>query len=145
MGIKLHILGFIAIIPVMLYVLWYRPKKKAISFWILGYICSLSFTYVYMILIVQQVGVYELFFTDIMRGSETAQETVDDFMAIYGRKHRHFGHGVFHGVINAVAVGLPFILFFGSFHRFSRKTILKHLVYFIVTSAIIGGCLAQWV
>lgn len=111
------------------------------------FLLALSFTLVfgYMNLIIHQMGFYELFFTDIMLGSEEAQAIVNEFLGKYGEKHRHFGHGVFHGAINAFVFALPFLAIYGILEHKSKRHILGHFFYWLITSIIIGGLISAFV
>lgn len=80
-----------------------------------------------------------------MKGSEEAELIVNNFMAQYGEKHRHFGHGVFHGVINAFVFALPFVGIHTILNRKSKKFLLYNFSYWLVTSAIIGGLISEFV
>ncbi len=91
------------------------------------------------------MGFYELFFTDIMKGNEEAKQIVDEFLAVYGRKHRHFGHGVFHGVINAFVFALPFIGIHALLDNKTMKYVIHHFSYWLITSAVISGCISEFV
>jgi len=123
---KLNYLAFflISFVPLTIAFLWYNPnfsvrKWSCIDFInpselnlkkiFLLFILSFILVYGYINLIIHQMGFYELFFTDIMKGSKEAENIVNEFLGKYGDKHRHFGHGVFHGVINAFVFALPFI------------------------------------
>jgi len=101
--------------------------------------------YGYINLIIHQMGFYELFFTDIMKGSKDAESIVQEFMSQYGRKHRHFGHGVFHGIINAFVFALPFLGINAILEKKNKKYLILHLSYWLFTSAIIGGLISQFV
>jgi len=143
---NLNYLAFflISFIPLLIAAAWYRPKlslgKIAIAF-----LLSFTLVYGYINLIIHQMGFYELFFTDIMRGSEEAPKIVEEFLAKYGDKHRHFGHGVFHGAINAFVFALPFIGFFALLENRNWRWIGKHFGYWLVTSMVIGGLISEFV
>jgi len=120
-------------------------EKLSILKLILFFILSFTLVYGYMNVIIHQMGFYELFFTDIMKGSTEAKAIVDDFLAKYGNKHRHFGHGVFHGAINAFVFALPFLGILALMESKSMKFVLYHFSYWFVTSIIIGGLISQFV
>jgi len=139
---------------------WYHPKSvvaKAIGiktkiksqFGFVRLLClfilSIGFVYGYMNMIIHQLGFYELFFTDIMLGKSGAQELVSDFMSEYGEKHRHFGHGLLHGTINAFLFALPIIALFTILENETFKYLLFHFLYWLVTSLIIGGLISVFV
>jgi len=150
----------ISFIPLIIGYLWYQPNNR-IGRWageqtinprelsfkqvLVCFVMSLTLIYGYINLIIHQMGFYELFFTDIMMGSEEAQIIVDQFMSQYGDKHRHLGHGIFHGVINAFVFALPFTTFYALLGGKGVKSVVYHLGYWIVTSAVIGGLIGAFV
>ncbi len=99
----------------------------------------------YINLVIHQMGFYELFFTDIMMGKEESKRVVEEFLAQYGDKHRHFGHGVFHGAINAFVFALPFIALHAILEQKPLKYVLLHFFYWLITSIIIGGLISEFV
>ena len=151
----------IAFLPLLIAAFWYHPKSPLANwagqeslinpsrlkplqlFW--AFILSFTLVYGYMNLIIHQLGFYELFFTDIMLGSAEAKQITEEFLAKYGQKHRHFGHGVFHGAINAFVFALPFIGFYGLLAEKKTKFVLFHFLYWLVTSMIIGGFISEFV
>jgi len=152
--------GLIAFLPLIIGYFWYHPNsviKKwsnvdTIAFNAFGikklsllFLLSLILVYGYINLVIHQMGFYELFFTDIMKGSEEAKVIVDDFLGKYGDKHRHFGHGLFHGVINAFVFALPFIGFHAILDQKGRKYVLYHFLYWLITSALVCGCISEFV
>ncbi len=159
---NLNYLAFflIAFVPLIIGYYWYRPTS-VISKWSgegfknpqeftilqLGITFLLSFTlvYGYINLVIHQMGFYELFFTDIMRGSQEAEAIVKEFLGKYGDKHRHFGHGVFHGIINAFVFALPFVGIHAILDKKGMKYVLHHFSYWLVTSAVIGGLISEFV
>ncbi len=150
----------IAFIPFILGYYWYHPKSfiskwsgesfrmpREFSFLQLFLLFILSFTlvYGYINLIIHQMGFYELFFTDIMMGSKEAETIVQEFLGKYGDKHRHFGHGVFHGIINAFVFALPFVGVTAILDKKNKKYVVHHFTYWLLTSAIMGGCISEFV
>lgn len=156
----LNYLAFLLIsfVPLGIGYFWYDPNRPVIgeigisgieNFTIAKklflFIASISMVYVYINLVIHQMGFYELFFTDIMRGSKEAQEIVDEFMTIYGGKHRHLGHGLFHGAINAILIWVPVI---GSYCILTNKSWLHfkvHFLYALINSIVISGLIAAFV
>jgi len=121
------------------------PRQLSVSKLVLYFVLNLAFVYGYMNLIIHQMGFYELFFTDIMKGSAEAKQITEEFLSVYGSKHRHFGHGVFHGVINAFVIALPFIGIHALLENRQFKYMIHHFMYWLVTSAIVGGLISQFV
>lgn len=153
--------ALIALLPFVLGFIWYRksnpwiwwaypegsftPRKIGLFGYLLLYFLSLSLVFVFMNLIIHQIGFYELFFTDIMKGSEQAKQTAETFLSEHGMKHRHFKHGLFHGVIDAFAMSLPFLAFYFVLERLTWKQAAVHFGYWFICSAGIGALVAQFV
>ncbi|MEO0405400.1 MAG: hypothetical protein AAF193_11065, partial [Bacteroidota bacterium] len=140
----------IAILPPLMAYIWYKliHKEHFKIKWIhlpWGYLLGLSFVYGYMNLIIHQIGFYELFFTDIQLGKEGAQETVDEFLNQYGRKHRHFLHGVFHGAINAVVFGVPILSLLTIVTEQTKKWFWKHWLLVLFMSLVCGGLISEFI
>lgn len=150
----------IAFIPLIIGWYWYHPNSFMSKFSkvefsnpselgfakvIILFVLSFTLVYGYMNLIIHQMGFYELFFTDIMKGSKESEAIVKEFLDQYGTKHRHFGHGVFHGVINAFVFALPFTSAIAILDNRGKKFVLHHFTYWLVTSALIGGCISEFV
>lgn len=153
--------ALIAFVPLILGFVWYQPKMPWIR-WIgdrdplriqrpsfikllLLYGLSAALVFVYMNLIIYQIGFYELFFTDVMRGDQESKRIAEEFLAVYGHKHRHLGHGLFHGLIDAFALALPFIAFYSVVEKTDRKRTMVHFGFWAICSTLIGGLVAQFV
>lgn len=121
-----------------------KPSISVVKL-VLLYVLSLGFVYGYMNMIIHQLGFYELFFTDIMLGKEGAQDIVSDFLARHGNKHRHFGHGLLHGVINAFLFALPIVVAFSIIENKHFKYLAYHFLYWLITSMIIGGLISEFI
>ena len=160
---NLNYLAFflISFVPLIIAYVWFHPRL-AISKWassniqsnpirltpfkiLLALIMSITIVYGYINLVIHQMGFYELFFTDIMQGKESSKLIVEDFLGKYGDKHRHFGHGVFHGAINGLVFALPFISYFTFVEKRNARFVWFHLGYWMVTSIIIGGLISEFV
>ncbi len=150
----------IAFVPLVIGWIWYHPRswitkwsglelahpsKIGLTRTAFLFILSLGFVYGYINLVVHQLGFYELFFTDIMLGSEESKAIVQEFLSKYGDKHRHFGHGVLHGFINAFIFALPFIAVLAILEKRTFKYIGLHFGYWLLTSIIIGGLISEFV
>lgn len=70
---------------------------------------------------------------------------VADFMAKYGNNFRTFKHGAFHGTIAAILLVMPVIGINAIFERRSFKYVAIHAGYWIVTLALMGGCVCQFI
>ena len=160
---NLNYLAFflIAFVPLIIGAFWYHPNSPMLR-WanvedfkkpsqigigkiILAFILSFTLVYGYINMIIHQMGFYELFFTDIMLGSEEAVQVTQDFLSKYGQKHRHFGHGAFHGAINAFVFALPFIALHALIENKTFRYVILNFSYWLVTSIIIGGLISEFV
>jgi len=151
----------ISFIPLFIALVWYRSDSFMMNWlgenivstkirltpvkMLVAFVLSVSLVYGYMNLIIHQLGFYELFFTDIMMGSEEAKQITTDFLSKYGQKHRHFGHGVLHGAMNAFLFALPLIGFFAILGDKKMKFVGLHFSYWLVTSMVIGGLISEFV
>ena len=150
----------ISFIPLLLGWLWYGQRSPISKYFgvqaqvnrkisllkmIALFILSVGFVYGYINVIIHQMGFYELFFTDIMMGNQESQKVVDDFLSVYGDKHRHFGHGIFHGAINAFVLVLPIVAAFTLIEGKSFKFLAYHFSYWLVMSIVIGGLISAFV
>lgn len=159
---NLNYLAFLLIsfIPLIIGGYWYHPKsfiskyskiefvkRSELNFAKIFILFILSFTlvYGYINLIIHQMGFYELFFTDIVLGNHESERFVNEFLSKYGDKHRHFGHGVFHGIINSFVFPLPFISAIAILEKKDKLYVIHHFSYWLITSAIIGGCISAFV
>lgn len=160
MNLNFIAIGIISLIPLVIGYFWYHPNSKIrnwskINFVDYGdlkikqvvalFIFSATLIFGYINIVIHQMGFYELFFTDIMMGSDEAQIIVDNFLNEYGNKHRHFGHGVFHGIINAFVFALPFIGIHAILEGRGLKYVLHHFLFWLVTSAIVCGLISEFV
>ncbi len=152
----------IAWTPLLIAYVWYRPdsliRRKfgpsvhqvwfngiGIPKLLVAYLGSLLLTYGFMNLVIHQLGFYELFFTDIMTGSETAKIIVEDFLAKYGDKHRHAGHGLLHGFINAFCFALPVLIWNSFMESKPIKELIFHFSYWLITSMIVCAFISAFV
>lgn len=160
---NLNYLAFflIAFVPLIIAWFYYHPKSFFVNRWgndelfnptktkfgqlIFAFILSSAVVYGYINLVIHQMGFYELFFTDIMLGNETSMKVVEDFFDKYRYKHRHFGHGIFHGLIIAFIFQLPFVSFQTLVAKKDSRFLLLHFVYWLITSIVIGGLISQFV
>lgn len=159
---NLNYLSFflISFIPLIIGYYWYNPnsyiakwsgeefknpQKFSITQIAICFLLSFALVYGYMNLVIHQMGFYEIFFTDIMLGDKEAEKIVQDFLGKYGDKYRYFKHGAFHGIINAFVIALPFIGFHAILDKRSIKYVAYHFLYWLITSVIMGGCIAEFV
>lgn len=118
------------------------PKAKHLPF---IFLISLGLVYGFINLVVHQLGFYELFFTDIMKGSNESKAIVEQFLAQYGDKHRHFGHGILHGVMNAFIFGVPFVGASTLLEGKSFSYFKYYFGYWLITITLVCGLIGAFV
>lgn len=161
MGINYFYFALIALLPLIIAFFWFHPaffvqkyfnsgaifqkNKLSLGKILMLYLLSVLLIYGYMNLIIHQLGFYELFFTDIMKGSGEAQIIVDNFLAKYGDKYRTFKHGLFHGIINTFIVALPFIGIITILESKPISYLFNYMGYWLATSMIVGGLISAFI
>ena len=150
-----------ALVPMLVGMLWYSKMafgtswmningftdedlKKGNMLVIMGlsYVFSFFVAFSLMGSVIHQMGVMQLF-AQAVPGSEDAL-FYETFIAKYGDMHRSFGHGAFHGLLVGLFFISPLIAINALFERRSWKYIGIHAGYWIVTLAIMGGVLGQF-
>ena len=159
-NLEINIIVFLLIcfVPFLTGWIWYSEKspirsnhefpttfnlswKQAIGVYVLLVLLIFGF----MNIIIHQIGFIELFFVDMMEGDRQAIALVEELMREHGNKHRHLGHGLYHGGINAVAFALPFIVFSALIEERGIRFILYHFSYWFITCILVGGFIGAFV
>lgn len=165
MKFNFFILLIAAVIPMITGSIWYNPKvfgtawikstglteeelRKAnmVKVLILTYVFSFLLAFALSAIVIHQFGVMSVLvdepgFND--PNSEIAKYYVA-FMEKYGRNFRTFKHGALHGTISGITIALPIIGTLALFERKSAKYILIHTGYWMLTLALMGGVICQW-
>ena len=154
-----------AIVPMIVGAIYYNPKvvggawmkasgmtEEKIKTGNMAIIFGVSFLFALMLAIITQVLVIHQIHLDSIlleepgygeEGSEI-MNYIAAFKENYGDNFRTFKHGAFHGIIAAVFFALPVLGTISLFERRSGKYILIHLVYWVITLAIMGGIISAW-
>ena len=155
-----------AIIPLFVGAIWYNPKvfgnawlkatglteeqlKRANMLEIYGltYVFSLMLAVILMPVVIHQLHMFSIFANDPdvkVPGTESHQY-FNDFMTQYGDRFRTFKHGAFHGTLIAIFFAMPITGIIALFERKSAKYIFIHTGFWIVSLALMGGVLCQFV
>lgn len=160
----LAILGA-ALIPMLVGFIWYNPKVFGNAWMkvagkteeelaqgnmavILGvsYLLSILLAFGLSGMTNHQSGVEQLFamHPDFGQAGTETQNLFEAVMAQFGNTHRTFGHGVIHGVIASVIIALPLIAINALFERRGGKYIGIHFGYWLITLALMGGVVCQF-
>ena len=163
MEMNVIILFIAAIVPMIIGFVWYGPLlgnawmkemnftkeslagQNMIKVFILSYIFSLLVAFFLQFIVIHQGGVFS---TLLESGSTELQGDVlvyfEDFMAKYGDNYRTFKHGALHGVMSGLFFVLPILAIIAMFERKSAKYVAINAGYWVVTLAIMGGVICQW-
>ncbi len=154
-----------ALIPMIIGFLWYHPKTFG-TVWInqtslkpedlekgnmllifgLSYIFSVMIAFVLSSFVIHQAALAGLFVMDpeFAREGSELNTYYTEFMAEHGTRHRSFGHGAVHGIMCGIFMVLPIIGIISLFERRTWKYVLVNAGYWIVTLALMGGVICQF-
>lgn len=163
MEMNVIILFIAALVPMIIGFVWYGPLfgnawmkemnftkeslkgQNMIKVFILSYIFSLLVAFFLQFIVIHQGGVFS---TLLESGSTELQGDVlvyfEDFMAKYGDNYRTFKHGALHGAMSGLFFVLPVLSIIAMFERKSVKYVAINAGYWVVTLAIIGGIICEW-
>lgn len=165
MEINFFICAIAAVVPLLIGFIWYGPLfskawMKEMSFteeslkdtnmvvvflvsYILGFMIALGL----LPAVVHQMGIYSTLAAepDFKDGMGEAFQTFSILMETYGSNFRTFKHGAFHGGLTAVFIAVPILAIQAMFERKSLKYIAINGGYWIITLAIMGGIICQWI
>lgn len=155
-----------ALVPMVIGFLWYGPMlfqnawMKELGFtkesleggnmaliFGLSYVLSFLFAFLLQTLVIHQFAAQSVLMGEpgFVEGTGEAFTYFEAFMQNYGDRFRTFGHGALHGGLMGVFVVLPVMGTNALFERKSFKYVAINVGYWIVTMAIMGGILCQWV
>lgn len=159
------IIALAALVPLVMGFIWYNPKifgtawMKECNFtldtldppnpiiFLYCYILSLLLAFVLGPIVIHQYGFFSIIMNEpgFQDSSSEISLYAADFMDKYGSNFRTFKHGVLHGALVGIMVILPV---FGTNAMFEKRTIKYVLInsgYWIVSIALMGGILCQFV
>jgi hypothetical protein len=165
MEMNFYIFFVAAIIPLVTGFIWYGPVfgnawMKEMGFtkeslagqnmtltFILSYVFSFLLAFFLLFLVVHQMGVMQ-----VLQGEPGFEEKTGEaftffqkFLGTYGDRFRTFGHGALHGTMSGFLFVLPILSIIAMFERKSVKYVAINAGYWIVTLAIMGGIICQWI
>lgn len=155
-----------AIIPLLTGFVWYNPKvfgtawmntlgyteeslrkdspNMALIFGV-TYLCGLVISFAMTSVVIHQMGFFQSIESPQLKqsGSVLAQYAAD-YMSKYGNNFRSFGHGALHGTFTGFFIIGPAVTINALFERRNFKYIAIHVGYWMLTLALIGGVLCQF-
>lgn len=154
-----------AIIPLVTGFVWYHPKvfgnawmrasginpdegkppHMALVF-ILTYIFSILMAMALIPVVVHQMGIFSTM-ADLPGIQDPATENGAMFKSLmdkYGHNFRTFKHGMFHGTLLGLFLAMPIIAINAMFEKRNAKYISINTGYWVVSLALMGGAICQW-
>lgn len=164
MEMNFYILFIAAIVPMLMGFVWYGPLfgnawmnemgftkeslegQNMIKIFVLSYIFSLLVAFFLQFIVIHQMGLFQTLINEPGFGEETGEAFTyfQDFVAKYGDRFRSFQHGAIHGIMSGMFFVLPILSIIAMFEKKSFKYVAINAGYWIVTLALMGGIICQW-
>jgi hypothetical protein len=153
-------IGIAALVPMIVGFIYYHPKVVGTAWMkacglneeklkggnmavIFGVSLLLSFM---MALVLQTIVIHQTSLNsllsvqpDFKEAGSVSSELYNKMMELYGQSFRTFKHGVFHGVLFSLFFTLPVLGTNAMFERKGFKYIMINVVYWTITTALMGG------
>jgi hypothetical protein len=154
-----------ALIPILIGFIWYNPRvfgkawlksikstadeMKGGKMWLvfsLTYLLGLMLSFAIMPIVIHQMHMLSVFANDptISDPNSASSLYVKNFFDTYGSHFRTFKHGAFHGTLTSLLFVLPVIGIIALFEKRGFKYVAIHTGYWLVTLALMGGVICQW-
>lgn len=164
MEMNFNVLFLAALVPMIIGFVWYGPLfgnawMKEMGFTkeslagtnmvktlIISYVFSFFIASFLMFAVIHQSGVYSTLAGEPGFNEKAGEGFAffQDFINTYGDRFRTFGHGVLHGVITSIFFVLPILSIVALFEKKTVKYVAINAGYWMVTLAIMGGIVCQW-
>jgi hypothetical protein len=165
MEINWYVSFIAAIIPILVGFIWYNPRvfgkawlksinstaeemksRKMLLVFGLTYLLSLMLTIALMPIVIHQMHMLSVLANDAtMKDPNSASSLyAKNFFETYGTNFRTFKHGAFHGALASLFFVLPVIGIIALFEKRKFKYVAIHTGYWLVTLALMGGLICQW-
>lgn len=164
MEMNFYILFIAAIVPMIIGFVWYGPLfgnawmsemgftkeslegQNMVKILVLSYIFSLLLTFFLQFIVIHQMGLFQTLINEPGFKEETGEAFTyfQNFVGTYGDRFRSFQHGAIHGVMSGMFFVLPVLSIIAMFEKKSFKYVTINAGYWIVTLAIMGGMICQW-
>ncbi|WP_299671552.1 DUF1761 domain-containing protein [uncultured Polaribacter sp.] len=158
------ILFLVALVPMITGFIWYGPifgnawmkqmgftkeslkGTNMVKTLIISYILGLFIAFALVQMVIHQMGVFSTLAGDPGFNEQTGEAFTyfQDFLTNYGDRFRTFQHGAFHGVLYGFFLVMPILTVQALFEKKSFKYIAINAGYWMVTLAIMGGIVCQW-
>jgi hypothetical protein len=165
MKINFLICAIAALVPLITGFIWYGPLfknawMKEMNFteeslkganmpviflvsYVLGFMIALGL----LPAVVHQMGIFSTLAGEPGFSDQTGEAftTFSSLMETYGDRFRTFKHGLLHGGLTGFFIATPILAIQAMFERKSFKYIAINAGYWIITLAIMGGIVCQWI
>ena len=164
MEMNFNVLFLAALVPMIIGFFWYGPLfgnawMKEMGFTkeslagtnmvktlIISYVFSFFIASFLIFVVIHQSGVYSTLAGEPGFNEKAGEGFAffQDFINTYGDRFRTFGHGALHGVITSLFFVLPILSIVALFEKKTVKYVAINAGYWMVTLAIMGGIVCQW-
>ncbi len=162
---RIYLIFATALIPLFVGALWYHPKTFGNTWMQIAEISEdkiknsnmaliFGLTYGFGVLasfmlgtiVVHQTHIYSILLEEPGYGNPSSELGLylSDFMEKYGQNYRTFKHGALHGTIAGICFATPVLGINALFERRGFKYIALHGSFWVVSLALMGGVLCQW-
>lgn len=165
MEMNFLVLFLAALVPMIIGSIWYGPLFGNAWMKIMGftkesmegtnmvkillfcYVLSLLIAFALLPLVIHQMGTYSVLAGEpgFAEQSGEAYAFFENFVVTYGDRFRTFKHGAFHGVLFGLFLVFPVLGIISLFEKKTFKYVAINAGYWILTLAIMGGIICQWV
>ena len=165
MKVNFIVAAIAALVPLVMGYLWYSPMlfhkpwmkengftEESLKGGNMPLIFGLSYVFSFFVAItlhmftIHQWGMFSTLMGEpgFAEGTGGVFDYFSNFMNMYGDRFRTFKHGALHGVLTGVFLALPIMGINALFERKSFKYVAINAGYWIITLAIMGGIICQW-
>ena len=151
-----------ALIPLAVGFVWYNPKifgttwmnacgltEEKLQGGNMALIFGLSFLFgIFIAFSLMPIVIHPFAIASALGGYSMTEESAvvyNEVLTHIGGAHRSFGHGALHGGMTGILFILPIIAINAMFERKDFKYIAVNVGYWIVTLALMGGVICQFV
>jgi hypothetical protein len=153
-----------ALVPMVIGFIWYGPLfgnawmkemnftkeslegQNMIKVFVLSYLFSLLIAFFLQFIVIHQMGIFQTLINEPGFNEQTgaAYTYFQNFITNYGDRFRSFTHGVIHGIMTGIAFVLPVLAIIAMFEKKSVKYVAINTGFWIVSLALMGGIICQW-
>ncbi len=159
------VLALAALVPLVVGFIWYSKMLFANAWmvsaglteeqlkganmakiFILCYIFSLMLAMILQPIVIHQFGMLGTLMNEpgFKEGNGEAMTYFQNFMTTYGSRFRSFHHGLLHGSMTGLFIGLPILGTTALFERKGFKYIAINVGYWIISLGLMGGIICQF-